>query len=147
MLHAMAEKWVHVQRDLDAPPERVFDHLAEHENLADLFGAKVTRKKDGDDGTRNGTGSTRELKLGPLPSFDETTTRYERPELIEYKISRGGVLKDHIGIMKFEPSPSGGTRFDYRIRVESKIPGTSGAIAKSLTRSIETGLKGVPGGG
>jgi uncharacterized protein YndB with AHSA1/START domain len=142
----MRAHWVHVDRELNAPPEQVFDHLAEHENLADLFGAKVKRLNDGTDGNRNGVGSRRELKVGPLPPFEETTTKYERPSLIEYKITKGGVLNDHVGIMEFSPTPSGGTRFVYRIRVISKIPGTSGLIKANLQRNVEKGLKGVPGG-
>lgn len=142
----MRAHWVHIERDLDAPPEAVFDHLAEHENLAALFGVQVKRIKDGDDGSRNGVGSARELKIGPLPAFEETTTRYERPELIEYKITRGGMLKDHVGIMKFSPTPSGGTRLDYRIRVITKVPGLSPVVAKKLTTDIGKGLAGVPGG-
>ena len=142
----MRAHWVHVTRELAAPPEAVFDHLAEHENLASLFGAKVRRLNDGDDGSRNGVGSRRELKVGPLPPFEETTTVYERPSLIEYKITKGGVLKDHVGIMKFSPTASGGTLFDYRIRVITKIPGLSGPLKANLTRNIEKGLAGVPGG-
>ena len=146
MLRGMRAKWVHVQRELAAPPEQVFDHLAEHENLAELFGAKVKRLNDGTDGNRNGVGSRRELKVGPLPPFEETTTRYERPELIEYKITRGGALKDHVGIMKFRPTPSGGTHFEYRIRVITKVPGMSGLVKASLQRNVEKGLAKVPGG-
>ena len=52
----MRARWVHVERDLSAPPAEVFEHLAEHENLAALFGAKVTRLADGDT-ERNGVGS------------------------------------------------------------------------------------------
>lgn len=143
----MRAHWVHVQRDLSAPVDQVFDHLAEHENLATLFGAKVKRLKDGTP-ERNGVGSARELKVGPLPSFDETVTQYTPGELIEYKITRGGVLKDHVGIMKFSPAAGGGTHLDYRIRVAAKGPlaPLSAVVAKSLTRNIEKGLAGVPGG-
>ena len=143
----MSEQWVHVQRDLSAPVAEVFGHLAEHENLAALFGAKVKRLNDGET-ERNGVGSRRELKVGPLPSFDETVTQYVPNELIEYKITRGGVLDDHVGIMKFSPSANGGTHLDYRIRVAAKglLAPLSPVIAKSLTRNIEKGLAGVPGG-
>jgi uncharacterized protein YndB with AHSA1/START domain len=143
----MSEQWVHVQRDLSAPVDQVFDHLAEHENLAALFGAKVKRLRDGT-AERNGVGSARELRLGPLPSFDETVTQYVPNELIEYKITRGGVLNDHVGIMKFSPSAAGGTHLDNRIRVAAKglLAPLSPVIAKSLTRNIEKGLNGVPGG-
>jgi hypothetical protein len=56
------------------------------------------------------------------------------------------VLKGHVGIMKFAPTASGGTHLDYRIRIDAKIPGMSGVIAKGLARSVEKGLAGVPGG-
>ena len=143
----MSEQWVHVQRDLSAPVEQVFDHLAEHENLAALFGAKITRLADGTP-ERNGVGSCRRLKLGPLPAFEETVTEYVPNELIEYKITRGGVLNGHVGIMKFSPAANGGTHLDYRIRVAAKglLAPLSPVIAKSLTRNIEKGLASVPGG-
>ena len=38
---------VHVEHDFAKPPEAIFAHLAEHENLAEVFGAKVTRLRDG----------------------------------------------------------------------------------------------------
>ena len=60
--------------DYALPPEQVFAYLSEHENLGDLFGAKVTRLKDGSDGNRNGVGSSRELKVGPARPFEETVT-------------------------------------------------------------------------
>lgn len=141
----MREHWVHVQRDLSAPVEEVFAHLAEHENLAALFGAKVKRLSDGET-ERNGVGSRRELKVGPLPPFEETVTQYAPNELIEYKITKGSVLDNHVGIMKFSASGSGGTHLDYRIRIASKIPLVGGVVTKNLSRDINNGLAGVPGG-
>lgn len=141
----MREHWVHVQRELSAPVEEVFAHLAEHENLAALFGAKVKRLSDGDT-DRNGVGSRRELKVGPLPSFEETVTQYVPGELIEYKITKGSPLDNHVGIMRFSPSAAGGTHLDYRIRIVSKIPLVAGVVTKNLTRDINKGLAGVPGG-
>ena len=55
---------VHVSHDFAKPPERVFAYLAEHENLGPLFGAEVTRVRDGDT-ERNGVNSVRKLKVGP----------------------------------------------------------------------------------
>lgn len=142
----MREHWVHVERDLSAPVEQVFSHLAEHENLAALFGAKVKRLSDGDS-DRNGVGSRRELKVGPLPPFEETVTQYVPNELIEYRITKGSPLDNHVGIMRFSPTAAGGTRFDYRIRIASKIPLVAAIVSKNLTRDITKGLAGVPGGG
>jgi len=141
----MRAHWVQVQRDLSAPVEEVFAHLAEHENLAALFGAKVKRLDDGDT-ERNGVGSRRELKVGPTPAFEETVTQYVPNELIEYKITKGSPLDGHVGTMKFSPTSSGGTHFDYRIRIASKIPLLAPVVARQLTKDVEKGLAGVPGG-
>ncbi|MEJ7784366.1 MAG: SRPBCC family protein [Solirubrobacteraceae bacterium] len=141
----MRAHWVHVQRDLSAPVEEVFAHLAEHENLAALFGAKVKRLNDGDT-ERNGVGSRRELKVGPTPAFEETVTQYVPNKLIEYKITKGSPLDGHVGTMKFSPTSSGGTHFDYRIRIASKIPLLAPVVARQLTKDVEKGLAGVPGG-
>ena len=142
----MREHWVHVERDLNAPVGEVFNHLAEHENLAAIFGAKVTRLADGE-GHRNGVGSRRRLKVAPVvPAFEETVTQFVPDELIEYKITKGSPLDGHVGIMKFSPTPAGGTHLDYRIRIASKIPGVGTIVTKNLTRDINKGLAGVPGG-
>jgi len=141
----MRTHWVHVQRDLAAPVEEVFAHLAEHENLAALFGAKVKRLADGDS-ERNGVGSRRELKVGPLPPFEETVTQYVPNELIEYRITKGSPLDGHVGTMRFSPTAGGGTHFDYRIRIASKLPLVAPIVTRNLTRDINRGLAGVPGG-
>jgi uncharacterized protein YndB with AHSA1/START domain len=135
----MREHWVHVEHDFDAPVEKVFAYLAEHENLAAVFGAKVKRLNDGDT-DRNGVGSRRELRIGPLPPFEETVVRYEPNELIEYKITKGSPLKGHVGIQKFTATPSGGTHLDYRIRVASAIPGVATLTHAGLSRNIPRGL-------
>ena len=92
---------VHVVQDFPQPVEELFAHLSEQENLESLFGAKITRLSDGTDGTRNGAGASRELKVGPLPGFVETNTEVIPDELIRYRITKGGVLKDHEGVMRF----------------------------------------------
>ncbi|EFQ81988.1 hypothetical protein HMPREF0063_12830 [Aeromicrobium marinum DSM 15272] len=72
-----APQRVHVVMDFESPPEVVFEALGEHENLGPVFGATVTRVRDGDT-SRNGVGSVRRLKIGPLPGFEETTTDLSR---------------------------------------------------------------------
>jgi uncharacterized protein YndB with AHSA1/START domain len=133
---------VHVEHHFGKPPERIFAHLAEHENLAAVFGAKVTRLSDGSDGERNGVGSRRRLQVGPGPAFEETVTEFDPPRRIVYRITKGSPLRGHVGVMTFEPSGSG-TRFVYDIRLASPIPGLAGLVKVSLTRSINASLPGV----
>lgn len=129
-----------VDHDFSKPPERVFEYMAEHENLAELFGANVTRLQDGRDGERNGVGSVRQLKIGPAPPFEETVTEFERPSRIVYRITKGSPLRGHVGVMTFEPDGRGGTHLHYDIRLASPIPGLAALVRTSLTRSVNKGL-------
>jgi uncharacterized protein YndB with AHSA1/START domain len=133
---------VTVDHVFSKPPERIFAYLAEHENLADLFGAKVTRLKDGDDGHRNGVGSVRKLQIGPGPPFEETVTEFDPPSRIVYRITKGSPLRGHVGVMTLAPEGAG-TRFHYDIRLASPIPGLAAIVRASLTRSVNKSLSKV----
>jgi uncharacterized protein YndB with AHSA1/START domain len=126
-------------QDYTQPPEQVFAYLSEHENLADLFGAKVTRLKDGTDGNRNGVGSARELKVGPFPPFEETVTEFTPNELIAYEITKGSPLKGHHGEMRFTAEGTG-THLHYEISFASKLPGLDIVIAQGLKKNVNKGL-------
>ena len=131
---------VHIVQDFPKPVEEVFDHLAEQENLEPLFGAKIKRLSDGSDGTRNGAGASRELKVGPLPGFVETNTEVIPNELIRYRITKGGVLKNHEGVMRFSRQGTG-SRLEYTIDFDSKVPGLGPLIKRGLERNIGAGLQ------
>jgi uncharacterized protein YndB with AHSA1/START domain len=130
---------VHVQHDFAKPVDKIFAYLAEHENLATLFPAKITRVRDGDT-ERNGVGSCRRLKIGPLPAFEETVTEVVPNERIVYRITKGSPLNDHEGVMTFSPTPSGGTHLDYKIRLGAPVPGLAAIVKGALTNSIRKGL-------
>lgn len=131
---------VHIERDFGLPVERVFAYLAEHENLEALFGAKVTRLNDGTDGTRNGVGSARALKIGPLPAFTETVTEVEPDSLIRYRITKGSPLRDHEGVMRFTALDGGRSRLDYTIVFRGVVPVLGKLVAAGLDRNIRAGL-------
>jgi hypothetical protein len=131
---------VHVTQDFPQPVEELFDYLAEQENLEPLFGAKIKRLSDGNDGTRNGAGASRELKVGPLPGFVETNVEVIPNELIRYRITKGGVLRNHEGVMRFSRRDAG-SHLDYTIEFDSKIPGAGGLIKSGLQRNIGAGLR------
>ena len=130
---------VHVTHTFTSDPATVFDKLSEHENLGPVFGARIKRICDGDT-SRNGPGSTRSLKIGPLPAFHETTTKAEPNSLIEYKISKGSPLKGHWGVQRLTPTANGGTTLDYTIGFDLPIPGVAGLVGKVLATNIKKGL-------
>lgn len=131
---------VHIQHDFASDPATVFEALSEHERLAPLFKAKIDRVCDGDAG-RNGVGSTRRLKIGPLPAFEETTTTSEPDTLIEYRISKGSPLRGHWGRQTLTPTATGGTHLDYEIGFDAAVPGLATVVGKILTVAISQGLR------
>jgi uncharacterized protein YndB with AHSA1/START domain len=130
---------VHVTHTFTSDPATVFEKLSEHENLGPLFGAKITRVKDGDT-SRNGPGSTRRLKIGPLPAFQETTTVSEPHTLIEYAITQGSPLKGHWGRQILTPTPEGGTFLDYTIGFDPPVPGAAALVGTVLQKNISRGI-------
>jgi hypothetical protein len=131
---------VHVVQDFRQPPAELFAYLAEHENLEPLFGAKITRLRDGEDGTRNGVGSARALRIGPGPSFVETIVESIPDELIRYRITEGSPLRDHEGVMRIIPQGTG-SRLDYTVTFDGKLPGIGPLVQIMLRRGITAGLR------
>ena len=134
---------VAVQQDFALPVDRVYAYLAEHENLGPLFGATITRVRDGDL-DRNGAGSVRRLKIGPLPPLQETVVEAVPDQLIRYRITQGGSpIRDQEGVMRFTPTPGGGTHLDYTITLGSRVPLVDRVVSAGLARNIRRGLKQV----
>ena len=131
---------VHVTQDFPQSVEELFGYLSEQENLEPLFGAKITRLSDGDDGTRNGAGASRELRVGPLPGFVETNMEVIPNELIRYRITKGGIIKNHEGVMRFSRQGAG-SRLDYTIDFDGRAPGVGPAVKAILTRNITAALR------
>lgn len=131
-----------IERDFTVPRERVFAYLAEHENLRGLFGARIRRVSDGRDGQRNGVGSVRELRIGPLPPFQESVTEFIPNEVIGYRISQGSPLRDHRGEMRFSQR-DGVTHLRYEITFTSVLPGVAEIVAFALRHRISRGLRRV----
>jgi hypothetical protein len=134
-----APQRVHVTHTFTSDPVTVFDKLSEHENLGPVFMAKIRRVKDGET-SRNGVGSTRSLKIGPLPAFHETTTLSEPHSLIEYEITQGSPLTGHWGRQVLTPAADGGTTLDYTIGYDMAVPGAATVVGKILTGAISKGL-------
>lgn len=137
-----APERVNVSHLFRSAPEDVYEVLAEHENLGDVFGATITRVSDGHD-SRNGVGSVRRLKIGPLPAFEESVTAAVPGSLIAYEITKGSPLVGHWGEQRLHPTGNGGTRLDYRIGFDSAVPGVAALVAAVLQRQIPKGLAGL----
>lgn len=131
---------VHVTQDFPQSVEQLFEYLSEHENAAPVFGVRVRRLSDGTDGSRNGAGSSREMRMGPLPPFVETNVEVIPNELIRYRITKGGVLKDHEGVLRFTRRGSG-SHLDWTITFDGKLPGLGPIVKTKLTRDVSQAMR------
>lgn len=122
-----------------APRERVFAWFADHENFGRIFPGSTRRIVDASDPADvNGLGSVREVRIG-LVRLEETITRYEPPACIEYRVTRGWPVRNHLGRLGFE-SVAGGTQLEYTITFESRIPFAGNLVAGSLCASWRRGV-------
>ena len=137
----MTRQRIDVTHEYALPAERVFAYLSEHRNLEPIFGARIKHVRDGDD-TRNGTGSVRAIKVGPLPWFEETIVEAQQPSLIRYRISRGSPLRDHEGVITLT-STEEGCRLHYVIEFGAAVPGLAKVVQVGLQRNLERGLRKV----
>ncbi|MDX1495946.1 MAG: SRPBCC family protein [Salinisphaeraceae bacterium] len=136
----MPKQLVKLDAVIHADRNKVYDFLCDHESFGRIWPGKTTRIRDGDEpGLPNGIGSIRRIEVGPI-SFEETHIQCQRPELIQYRITRGSPIKNHLGTIKLIDE-EGSTRIDYEIEFEAKIPCTGGLIARSLKRDWEKGIK------
>lgn len=134
----MAKHTISIEQDFPAPRSQVFAKLTDHNAVGPIMGAKMQRIVDAPGDNPNGLGSVRSVTVGPA-SFEETVTAFEPDTLMEYRITRGGPIKNHLGRMAFSDTDTG-CRLHYTIEFDGRIPMTGGLIAKSLQTGISKGL-------
>lgn len=136
----MAKNYIQMHATFNAPVTTVFAELSDHEKLSSVLGAPIKRIKNGKDDI-NGIGSVRRITPLPLAGFEETVTGYEPNKLIEYTISKGSPLKNHLGRMVFSEN-NGKTHLHYTIQFDMKLAlPLSGFVLKTvLEKVISNGL-------
>lgn len=135
----MSQQQLRMEQFFAAPREKVFAYFADHEKLSRVWGGGFKRVKDSADRKDpNGLGSVREIRSKGI-RFEETIVTYDKPAVIEYTVSKGGPIKNHLGRMEFH-AVDGGTQLIYTIRFEPKIPLTGGLFAGLICGSWHSGV-------
>ena len=138
----MAEKQIiHFIQDYSVPAQKVFSFFSDHNRMGEIFPAFIRRVKDSPDPKNcNGLGSVRLLITVPL-FFRETITQYTESSLIEYKITSGSPLKNHVGTMKFIDLENGSSRLDYTIEFDALIPKTGFILKNLLEKQVGNAIR------
>lgn len=131
---------IHFLQDFDTSIINVFSFFSDHNRLKEIYPAFIKRIIDAPNPKNcNDVGSSRIIISLPL-IIQETIIKYNEPNYLEYKITLGSPLKNHVGKMNFiELSPTK-TRLDYVIEFEPLIPYTGFIINQINTKVVQDAL-------
>lgn len=84
--------------------------------------------------------AAREMRVGPLPPFVETNVEVISTELIRCRMIKGGILKDHEGVLRFTPQGPA-SHLDWGITFAGKAPGIGPIVKTKLTRDVSKAMR------
>jgi uncharacterized protein YndB with AHSA1/START domain len=128
-------------REIEAPPETVFEVLTDHRGYADITPVrKVEMEREGEPAP-NGVGAIRVLHaLGP--PLREEVIAYEAPSRFSYKLLSGLPVRDHVGTVELTPNGAG-TKVVYAVRTHPTLPVVGGVVVVAIEQAIKQLLSGV----
>jgi uncharacterized protein YndB with AHSA1/START domain len=134
---------IRVQRQLDAPPEAVFEVLADHARYDRFDGIRRAELVNPGERDRNGLGAVRWVWLGPL-RFEEEITAFESPTRFDYLIREVKTLPfRHDGGSIRLTRVDGGTEAVWTSSFEIPIPVVGAFLDRIFARRLERGFAGV----
>ena len=131
---------IHFLQDFDVPIKSVFSFFSDHNRLREIYPGFIKRIVDAPNPMNcNDVGSSRIIISFPI-IFQETITKYNEPNYLEYKITLGSPLKNHIGKMNFIALSPEKTRLDYVIEFEPYIPYTGFILGQINQKVVQDAL-------
>lgn len=128
-------------REVDAPPETVFDVLTDHRRYAEITPMRKSELEREGEPVPNGVGAIRVLTAVGPPLREETIV-YEEPSRFSYKLLSGAPLRDHVGTVELTPHGEG-TKVTYAVRTTPTVPVVGGivvAVAKLGVKQLVDGI-------
>ncbi len=132
---------IHFLQDFEVPVSTLFSFFSVHENWGKVFPAAVKCVQFGEDPRdANSRGSVRRIIAFPIV-LEETVTEYIPNQLIEYKLTFGAGVKNHLGVMNFFELEREKSRLDFKIEFTPVIPMSGFVIKNVLEKVIGQGVR------
>jgi uncharacterized protein YndB with AHSA1/START domain len=128
-------------REVNAPPEVVFDVLTDHRRYADITPLRKSVLEREGEPVPDGVGAIRVLSSVGPPLREEVIS-YEPPSRFSYKLLTGAPVRDHVGTVLLEPAGAG-TKVTYALRTTPTLPFVGGAVVGVVKLGIKSLLKGI----
>jgi uncharacterized protein YndB with AHSA1/START domain len=134
---------IRVERRLEAPPEVVFEVLADHAGYDRFDGVRRAELVTPGERDRNGLGAVRWVWLGPL-RFEEEITAFEPPTRLDYLIREVRTLPfRHAGGSIRLSRVDGGTEAIWTSSFEIPVPVVGAFLDRMFALRLERGFAGV----
>jgi uncharacterized protein YndB with AHSA1/START domain len=130
-----------LSREVNAPPEVVFDVLTDHRRYAEMTPLRKSVLEREGDPAPNGVGSIRKLSAVGPPLREETIV-YERPSRFSYTLLSGLPVRNHVGTVSLEPNGAG-TKVTYAVRTQPTLPLLGSAVVVVVKQGVTQLLNGV----
>ena len=128
-------------REVDAPPETVFEVLTDHRRYAEITPMRKSGLEREGEPAPNGVGAIRVLSsIGP-PLREEVLV-YEPPSRFSYKLLSGAPVRDRVGTVQLAPAGDG-TTVTYAVRTIPTLPLVGGAVVAVTKQAIKQLLDGI----
>jgi uncharacterized protein YndB with AHSA1/START domain len=128
---------IELTQHVAAAPERVFAFYTDHVGWERWAGVREVVLRQQGDPPPNGLGAIRVIRARGM-AIEEEVTGFDPPGRMTYRLVAGAPVRDHEGIVRFEPE-AGGTRVTWSVRFRPLVPGTGWL----LRRVLESGLRDV----
>jgi uncharacterized protein YndB with AHSA1/START domain len=131
---------IRVERRLDAPPDAVFEVIADHARYDRFDGIRRSELVEPGGPVPNGLGAVRWIWLGPL-RFEEEITAFEPPHRLDYLIRdvRTLPLRHEGGSIQLAPDGAG-TQAVWTSSFEVPVPLVGSAIDRIFSLRLERGF-------
>jgi uncharacterized protein YndB with AHSA1/START domain len=125
---------IELSRHVAAAPARVFALYTDHVGWEKWAGVKEVVLRQTGDPPPNGLGAIRVIRARGM-AIEEEITAFEPPNRMTYRLVAGAPIRDHEGVVRFEPDGAG-TRVTWSIHFRPLIPGTGWLLRAVLTREL-----------
>lgn len=123
-------------RTIPAPPERVWEVLADHASYADWLPITTSRLEQEGDPAPNGVGAVRWLGTGPVGVREEVLA-FEPNRHLAYTITDGLPVRSHRVDVHLATTDAG-TQVECAGSFEPSLPGIGAAVSLGTQASIRT---------
>jgi uncharacterized protein YndB with AHSA1/START domain len=130
---------IELSEEIQAWPEAVWAVVTDHRGWSRWSGMKEAVLRSEGYPPPNGLGATRVFRRSGF-AVEEEVTGFDPPQRMEYRLTAGLPIRDHVGEMTFKRTGSG-TRLTWRVAFRPRIPGTGVLLRWVVARVLHDVLR------